>query len=360
MSEVFDFIVVGGGLVGACLAEELRTGGATVLVLDAGPEPGQATRQAAGVAAPPLRYADDRELFDWMLAAEAALRSDAERLTRSGSEPFTVARPLLRLLRPQDTGAFQALVERGLPLGTVLTPEESAERWPRLRLDDGRCVARAEAVMVDGAAYLSAVRAAALASGARWWQDARVTSVQETTDRVLLECADGRGAVGDRVVLAVGAWTGELSEGRLPVTPQRGQLALLSASEPLADIVSSRFYLAPLPSGHIVAGATEENAGFDMACTASGIAQVLAFAVRTVPGLAGAALVETRAGLRPVSDTGRPLVGRIPGRSRMYAATGHAGYGLLSARHTAHGMAAGLLHKDWERLPYDFCPTEKD
>jgi glycine oxidase len=37
---------------------------------------------------------------------------------------------------------------------------------------------------------------------------------------------------------------------------------------------------------------------------------------------------------------------------------GHAGHGLISARATAQGMAAGLEYGDWSGLPEDFCPRE--
>ncbi|MGW5349833.1 NAD(P)/FAD-dependent oxidoreductase [Streptomyces sp. NPDC004031] len=362
MSERYDVLVVGGGLVGACLAEELAAGGAGVLVLDAGPAPGHATARAAGVAVPPLRYAADPAFYGWLSAADETLRADARRLGEAGHAPFAVARPLLRLLRPQDLDAYAAHgADR--PLGTPVTDEEAAGLLPGARLPADRRAVRTEGLMVDGPGYLRAACAEALRAGARWWQGAEVTEVAEAgtgaaAGPVTVRCADGRRAEADRVVLAAGAWTGRLSGGRAPIRPQRGQLAVLDGPEPLRCIVSSRMYLAPLPGGGAVAGATEEDAGFALSCTAAGIAQVLAFAVRTLPALGAATLRETRAGLRPVSGTGRPVVGLLPGSRRTYVASGHAGHGLLTARHTARGAAAGLLHRNWDALPEAFCPTE--
>jgi glycine oxidase len=77
-----------------------------------------------------------------------------------------------------------------------------------------------------------------------------------------------------------------------------------------------------------------------------------------MPELADAAVRVTRAGLRPVSATGRPLIGKVPGRQRLFVAAGHGGHGLISARLTGRGMAAGLVHGDWEQVPRQMCPSE--
>lgn len=359
MSGRYDLVIVGGGLVGGCLAEELAAGGATVLVLDAGPAPGHATALAAGVAVPALRYAADPSFSDWLTAAKHALRDDIDRLTPEYGA-FSVARPVLRVLLPQDVDGYAAALDRGYATGGIIGEQDVADLLPQSRLPADCRVALGDGLMVDGPRYLQAVQAAAIGAGACWWQGALVTEIDDGADGVALRCADGRYATGDRMVLAAGAWTGRLTGGRLPISPQRGQLAVLDTPEPLRCIVSSRLYMAPLPSGATVVGATEETAGFDLACTAAGVAQVLAFAIRTLPRLGTAALLQTRAGLRPVSGTGRPLVGRVPWSQRVYVASGHAGHGLLSARYTARGAAAGLLHKDWNAVPIEFCPNKEN
>lgn len=355
-SPRYDLVLVGGGIVGACLAEELATAGASVLVLDAGPTPGHATAQAAGIAVPSLRYRTDPGFYGWLCSARAALDDDIARLSPLAGA-FSVARPVVRLLREEDLSAHGELLASGA-LGTPLEAERAAAELPRLRVPDGHRALRGEAgLMIDGRAYLRAVADAAVRAGAEWRQDVRVTAVEEEPDGVVLRDADGGTVGADRVVVTAGCWSGELTGGRLPVRPQRGQLAVLDG-ENLDSIVSGRLYLAPLPGGGVVVGATEEDAGFDERCTAAGVARVLAYAVRTVPDLAGAAVSEIRAGLRPVSATGRPLAGRVPGARRVFTACGHAGHGLLSARLTARGTAAGLLRRDWDALPEEFCPAD--
>jgi len=360
MSKRYDFVIVGGGIVGACLAEELALAGAGVLVLDAGPAPGHASVRAAGVTVPSLRYHDDPDFSDWLARAGTSLRADIARLT-PGHGPFSLALPILRLLREADLGALTRATLRGHDLGKILQPDETAALLPGAAPRPGTVAARGEGLMVSGADYLRAVQASAIRHGVRWRQDSEVTWYEEQPagHGVTVRCADGHAAAGDRVVLAAGAWTGQLTGNRVPISPQRGQLVVITPPEPVRLIVSSHFYLAPLPAGPVVVGATEEDAGFDLSCTAGAVARLLAFAIRTRPDLSDAAVLETRAGLRPVSGTGRPLIGRLPWTRRVYVAGGHAGHGLLTARLTAQGTAAGLVGKDWDGIPAAFCPAEE-
>jgi glycine oxidase len=350
-SHRYDFVLVGGGLVGACLAEELAAGGASVLVTDSGAEPGHATARAAGVAVPSLRYAGSA-FYDWLAAARRALEADILRL-QPAHGAFSVARPVVRLLGEEDLRALPDAAVAGLPI-----PDADLNRLaPGVRMPPGRRPFLVQdGLLVDGRAYLHAVQATGVCAGARWRQDATVDAVEEDGRGMLVRCADGFTAHADRVVLTAGAWTGRLAP-QVPVVPQRGQLAVLGSAAGLNCILSGRLYLSPLPAGGLVVGATEENAGFADRCTAGSAAGLLAYAVRTMPGLADAEVTELRAGLRPWSHTGRPLVGRVPGKQRLFAAAGHAGHGLISSRLTAQGLAAGLLHGDWDQLPEDFCPT---
>ncbi len=353
-SQRHDFILVGGGLVGACLAEELAASGASVLVADAGAEPGHATARAAGVAVPSLRYAGG-EFYQWLVSARQALRDDIARLEpRHG--PFSLARPVVRLLGQADLQALPHGADHSA-VGRPLADTDLAALAPGARLPAGRRPFLAEdGLLVNGAAYLRAVRAAAIAAGTRWCQGATVYAAEDDGQGMLIRYVNGTSAAADRVVLTAGAWTGLLAP-QLPVTPQRGQLAVLGSAAGLDCILSGRLYLSPLPGGGLVAGATEEDAGFNENCTAGSVAGLLAYAVRTIPGLAAAEVTELRAGLRPLSGTGFPLVGRVPGRRRLFAAAGHAGHGLMSARLTARGLAAGLLRGDWDQLPGQFCPA---
>jgi glycine oxidase len=85
-------------------------------------------------------------------------------------------------------------------------------------------------------------------------------------------------------------------------------------------------------------GATVEKVGFDATVTAGGVAQLLNQAIRVAPGLQTAPVVETWAGLRPMSRDGKPILGPtgVPG---LIAATGHYRNGILLTPVTARLVA---------------------
>ena len=360
-SRRYDVVVVGGGIVGACLAEELALAGAAVLVVDAGREPGHATGHAAGVAVPSLRHLGDPVLYGWLDAARGTLAADLDRLP-AGHPPFSRREPIVRCL-PATSAATVLTSAAGPALGDRIGLAELRELLPGARVPEDHSLFRSpEGLMVDGRTYLETVYHGCLAAGVDWRQGSAAVEVQpaEPGGRPGVRLHSGEVVRGGQVVIAAGAWSDRLlarPEAAGPwVVPQRGQLVVLRSETPPRCVLSSRFYLAPLPSGSVVVGATEENAGFAARTSLAGTARLLAFALRTLPGLADAEVRETRAGLRPATRNGRPLIGELPGSPGVFVATGHAGHGLLSARHTARGLAAGLLRKDWSGVPAEFSP----
>src|SRR5205823_4200007 len=124
-----------------------------------------------------------------------------------------------------------------------------------------------------------------------------------------------------------GAWTGQLlarlgmSIGILPI---RGQMVLFRSSQPpIKRVVNegSR-YLVPREDGHVLAGSTEEEVGFDKRTTAAAIAELTAFARDLVPALRNATIEQTWAGLRPGSFDGLPYLGRLPSLRNAFIASG--------------------------------------
>jgi D-amino-acid dehydrogenase len=154
------------------------------------------------------------------------------------------------------------------------------------------------------------------------------------------------------VVVAGGAWSGEMEaalEAALPVTPLKGQIVHLSlpgvdsSSWPIIQPVLG-FYLVPWPEGRVACGGTmEAEAGFDHRATADGLHQLLRECLRTAPGLAPASVLETRVGSRPATPDGRPIIGRVPGWSNVFVATGHGAEGLLLGPYTAQVVARMVL-----------------
>src|SRR5690606_13402755 len=136
-------------------------------------------------------------------------------------------------------------------------------------------------------------------------------------------------------VVAAGAWSrvllGEHAH-KLEIWPVRGQILLFKAQKGLLRtiVVKDRdnFYLIPRRDGHVLAGSTIEQAGFDNRITSQARETLLAQAHALVPGLREETLVAHWAGLRPGSMHNIPVIDRHPALSNLYLNGGHYRYGV--------------------------------
>ncbi|MEU5866244.1 FAD-dependent oxidoreductase [Nonomuraea sp. NPDC047529] len=154
-----------------------------------------------------------------------------------------------------------------------------------------------------------------------------------------------REIAADRVVLAAGAWSGELAG--VPVRPVKGQIMRLRSPQPLLGrcvrgmVHGAPVYLVPRGDGELVLGATQEELGFDTRVTAGGLYELLRDARELVPGVTELEVADVVAGLRPGTPDNLPIIG--PGEAPgLVLATGHHRGGVLLAPLTAALVTATL------------------
>ena len=140
----------------------------------------------------------------------------------------------------------------------------------------------------------------------------------------------GTVARAGRILIAAGPWSETLIGPTLQsgpgIHPVRGQIVLLNTPTRLLTrvLMFGKQYLVPRADGRVLIGSTEEpEAGFEKGNTAEGVAELLAFATRLVPGLASAELERCWSGLRPGTRDGLPFIGPVPGWDNVFVATGH-------------------------------------
>ncbi len=154
--------------------------------------------------------------------------------------------------------------------------------------------------------------------------DGQITGVKTT--RGELSC--------NTVVIALGPWTGGVSRWLglpIPIRPLKGQIVRLNS--PLTPVNCSvgweGNYACTKPDGLLWAGTTEEDAGFDESPTSIGRDEILVSLQKMIPALDEAELVHQTACLRPLSQDGRIILGRIPQRENVLIATGTGRKGIL-------------------------------
>ena len=356
-----DAVVVGGGIVGAAVAYELSVAGLDVVLFDAG-VPGRASDAGAGIASPQTFHEPGDDWFRFGAAAAGHLRALVHRLAEDGVElgadAFAECGALVLALAEHEDPWFEE--QRRLATGrdprvVEITPDEARALFPPL-CRPWRALHSPGSARVDGRRFTAALRTAALARGARHFEEGVRAVTPRGADSLTVTTARGSEVACGAVVLAAGAWSGALAPGvaPLPVTPTKGEIVHVAAAGaagtpaetgrwPIVQPVLN-FYLVPWPGGRVACGGTfRPEAGFDVRPTASGTRDLLRECTAIAPGLADAAVVEMRVGLRPTTPDDRPLLGPVSGVPGLHACTGHGANGLLLGPYSASLVAAGVV-----------------
>jgi glycine oxidase len=158
--------------------------------------------------------------------------------------------------------------------------------------------------------------------------------------QVQLEC--GTKLASDKFVFTAGAWTDQiLGFESLPMLPVRGQMVMFKLPRPIFEpiIYEGSHYLVPRKDGHVLAGATIEEAGFECNTTVDAVEMLTHFANRQFPQLNVQTKVKQWAGLRPTTFDGFPYIGSSRTASNAYVATGHFRLGIQLSTGTAKVIA---------------------
>jgi len=348
MTEQPDVLILGGGVIGLTTAWFLAQAGARVTIVDQGDFGRQASWAGAGIISPGnLDHA--RTAMDQLRAHSADL---FPRLSQSLHEHTGIDNGYavcggLEFITSADEDASDEWRSEGIVF-QEMTGDELRRRYPYLAPGLDRAYFLPEMAQVRNPRHLRALRAACAALGVSMRPHCPARRLVRNGSRIeAIETDEGRLTAG-RYLIATGAWTDNLLEplGLRPgIRPVRGQIALLNTgkAERLPLLLHGKRYLVPRGDGRVLAGSTEEDAGFVARTTAAAITGLLDFAATLMPELAQAAVERCWAGLRPGSPDGKPFLGAVPGIDNLFIAAGHFRAGIQLSPATALVMKEVLL-----------------
>jgi glycine oxidase len=362
-----DVIIIGGGVIGLSLAWELAGQGATVAVLEQGQLGQEASWAGAGILPPGNLHKAS--------TPEAMLRGLSCSLWRRWSDELREATGIdngFRIcggLEVRSNGSSDVLdreirgwQEEGVEVES-LTGAAAIACEPELNSGIACAYRLPQMGQVRNPRHLKALIGACASRGVKLHAGTPVFALERSGERVLsVETSRGAMRAGG-VVISAGAWSARLLHASgcgAPVRPIRGQIVLLN-SRPgvLRHVVNvGPRYLVPRTDGRILAGSTEEDAGFDKRTTAEAIRELLRFAIELVPALGQAALERTWCGLRPFTGDGLPYLGRVPNTENLFVAAGHYRAGLQLSPATAVVMSQLILDRQ-PAIPLDGFAVER-
>jgi glycine oxidase len=347
----FDVAIIGGGIIGGSIAFQLAAEKLKVVILDR-QKPGQeASRAAAGMLSP---GPDSPEALPLVPLGMESLRLYPEFVSEveeaSGLCTAFVREGTIQIFFGPDGESERermAAEYRHLQLQFETIPLDDARKLEKSLSPSAHAAALIpDEAIVDPRLLTDAVMQAARGRGVEIRHDCPVTAVVRSGDRCNGVVAGGERIAANFVVVAAGAYSGRIDwlAQYAPTRPVRGQmLALRSPHFRLRRVLRSEDgYLVPRGDGRIVAGSTLEDAGFDPHVTPKGIRKIIDAALKLVPELASAQILETWAGLRPGTPDNLPILGPID-IDGLLIATGHYRNGILLAPVTAKLLRQWIL-----------------
>jgi D-arginine dehydrogenase len=355
---MYDFIVVGAGIVGASVAYELAREG-TVCLIEAESRPGfHATGRSAALFAPSYGGREIR-------AVTRASRSFFDRPPTGFCEhPLLTPRGCMYIARADQSDRLERMVETiGASGGRVamIDVEEAMARVPLIRA--GYLAAAAwdsDAMDIDVDALHQGFLRGARTAGAKLITGTKATRIQRRNGVWSIELDDG--AVDAPVLVnAAGAWADELAEAcgarRVGLQALRRTALLVDAPAgvdsrhwPAVIDTDEEFYFKPDAGQLLLSPADEipqapgdaQPEELDVAIAVDRVQAALDIDVRRVS--------HSWAGLRTFSPDRAPVVGFDPQVEGLFWCAGQGGYGIQTAPAMARTAAALAKH---ENLPAD-------
>jgi D-amino-acid dehydrogenase len=396
MSEAVDVVVIGAGIVGACIAHALRARGDRVVLVDRdepghGASFGNSGALSPGSVAPLAMPGVLSGVPSMLLDARGPLYLPPEYLPRAlpwlarfvaAARPAEVAR-ISQALADLHRGAIDAHLALAAAVGAAdlivrrghlhLYPDDDslakdAAAW-RLRAEHGIPAERIEragiealepavgaryrvgmfladhATVTDPLGYVQRIVAAFAAAGGRVARDAVVAL--DPLDGGWTVRGEANSLRAPHVVVSAGAWSARLLAPlglRLPLETQRGYHARFAGRSTLVSrtvvLADRKAFLAPMRDGLRIGGTVEfgglaREPDWKRAATLADIAR------ETFPALAGAP-VETWMGHRPCFPDTLPRVGPAEDHPGLWLAFGHGHLGLTDSANTARLLAETL------------------
>lgn len=353
MGTTSDVVVLGGGIIGLTCAYELARTGRSVTLIDRRGCGSGASWAAPGILNPPSPHRTDGLAAFQLASLKLHATLSADLRERCGIDSgYAVCGAVEVFYENQQVqmglSRAEALAdertEAGEPVLTMLDREQIAEIVPGVGADSLGALHCRRTAQIRTPRLLQALKASCVELGVRIIEQVNHVDLAIESDRIAGVTADETRIACRFAVLAAGAWSSEFKRAGQPlvdVRPVKGQIILLDCKErPFGPIAEDRFcYIVPREEGLVLIGSTvEPDAGFSVRVTAAGISEVMAKALRLMPLLGEAAVVNMWSGLRPDTPDHRPFIGWVPDVEGLIAATGHYRLGITLAPATAQAV----------------------
>ncbi len=334
-----EFVVVGGGVVGNCIAMGLAAKGKSVALFDEADNAFRASRGNFGLVWVQGKGAAMPTYARWTRASAHLWKDFADELTQSTGISVSLTQRggysifLDEASLHQRAGVYEQLKNA---LGgdypfEVLGHNAIKKEEPQIGSQVAGAILHHEDGHINPLNFYRAITNATGRLGVTKITR-RVSKVAPAANGFIIHSDNAGSHHCSKVILACGLGTAELGRPlgfKVPVRPQRGQVLITEKLPPLINRPSDE--IRQVNEGGIQIGASAEEVGFDDSETIETTAQLAANAIRQYPFLEKAQLVRSWGALRIMSQDGFPIYQQSTLYPGAYYATCHSGITLAAA-----------------------------
>ena len=341
---MFDTIVIGGGIIGAACAAELKKRGQNVLVLDSS-QPG------TGVTAACMGHVVVMDDSPSMLEFTRYSRDLWTELSNELPENCEDFMPGTLWVAEDDDEMLEAvrkkqIFEQAGIKCEIVDREDILNLEPNLK----KGLAGGLRICEDRVVYpTNCVRY--LLRDIEVRANCKVTGIEKN----IVKLADGNSLSAENIVVASGLGTTALLD--LPVVPKKGHLAITQrypgfVNHQIIELgyikkahgaasASTAFNIQPRKNGQMILGSSREYSGDDKSINQNILEEMLKKSVYFLPGLSKLKCLRVWTGMRPSTPDGVPYIGRFK-EENLFVCAGHEGLGITTSLASAKIIAAQI------------------
>lgn len=349
---MFDFLIIGGGLIGLMTARELASSGASIAIVERG-QPGRESSWAAGGILSPLFPWDYtpaiNQLGRWSQLAYPQLAKDL--LEQTGIDPeYQISGMLITQENGLDS-AIQWCEQNAVLKHPVLKSADLKSAYPNLKIQTNQALLLEHIAHIRPPRLIHALTKYLEQAGVHFLNDqtaVKITNNESAVSAITTE--SGQTVLAHQYILCGGAWSRELWPGdirSIDIRPAKGQIILYPACgiELNCMYMHDHRYLIQRRDGRILVGSTLEFSGYDKRITEKAKSELMAFAAETCPALKDQEIEHHWAGLRPASPGSIPYIDQHPELENLFINAGHFRNGIILAPGSARLITDRLLKR---------------
>ena len=362
--------ILGAGIVGLTIGNTLVKNGYKVTIFDLS-EKSQSSKAAVGMLAPLLEAKPyEQELFELMIESKEKWLSFSKELkAKTNINPHYKENSSLIIAK--DSNDHERLLFRKKFFKKIGFEVDLLDRNKTLKLEpllSHRVYSSLYCVGQDqvNPDYLKkALKKKFIKDGGKI-KNHKVEKLIKRKERVGINI-DEKEYFASKIILATGSWSRKLLlksfNVSFPMQPIKG-VSLITKSPKGSKLLKhnlwfKNIYIAPRDSGEVSIGATEDEKGFNDSIYVDEINFLLKNLCDSLPFANDFEIIEFRSGLRPSTQDGFPIIGRLENISKnIFCAFGHYRHGILLSPITAE-IILSLLKNSKLKDKYKFFSPER-